>query len=160
MPRRRKESYQRKITPDPVYGSELVEKMINVVMWRGKKSVARTIVYAAIEELAKKHSGDKQKAIEMFNNAFERVVPAVEVRSRRVGGSVYQIPRTVSPLRARALALRWIISAAASRSDKSMGLRLAHELMDAHEGRGGAIKKKTDVHRMAEANRAFSHYAW
>lgn len=160
MPRRKKAEFQRVITPDPVYGSELVEKMINVVMWRGKKSVARAIVYKAIEELAKKQGGSNEKALDMFNKAFERVVPTVEVRSRRVGGSVYQIPRMVAPNRARALALRWVIGAAAERSDKDMGTRLARELMDAFEGRGGAIKKKTDVHRMAEANRAFSHFAW
>jgi len=160
MPRRKKTEFTREIGVDPCYGSELVQKFINVVMWRGKKNVARKIVYDALEMLAKRTSGDKEKALAYFIKAFNQIVPSVEVRSRRVGGSVYQIPREVAPNRARALAMRWLINAAASRPDKTMGERLAKELMDAHEGRGNAIKKKLDVHRMAEANRAFSHYAW
>jgi small subunit ribosomal protein S7 len=110
--------------------------------------------------LTKKFSGDKGKAVELFNRSFQQIVPIVEVRSRRVGGSVYQIPREVSFERGRALALRWIIGAAKARSNKTMGERLAYELIDASEGRGVAVKKKADVHRMAEANRAFSHYSW
>lgn len=160
MPRRKKASFKRDIGVDPLYGSELVQKLINVVMWRGKKNAARTIVYDALAVLTKKSNGDKDKALELFNKAFNNIVPAVEVRSRRVGGSVYQIPRPVEQGRAQALGIRWLISAASSRSDKTMGLRLAHELLDANEGRGGGVKKKMDVHRMADANRAFSHYAW
>lgn len=107
-----------------------------------------------------KKAGDQNKGLDLFYKALDQLMPAVEVRPRRVGGSVYQIPKEVAPNRARALAMRWLISAAAERSDKTMGLRLAHELLDAAEGRGSAAKKRSDVHRMAEANRAFSHYAW
>lgn len=160
MPRRKKENYLRDIGVDPRFGSALVQKFINVVMWRGKKNAARSIVYGAIDELAKKVKGDDRKALEMFQKAFDAAVPVVEVRSRRVGGSVYQIPVEVPQRRAQSLAMRWLIDGAASRPDKTMAQRLAHELMDAHEGRGGAVKKKADVQRMAEANRAFSHYAW
>lgn len=160
MPRRKKTEFTREIGPDPIYGSELVQKFINVVMWRGKKNVARRIVYDALDVLAKKLNGDKEKALAYFNEAFRQIIPSVEVRSRRVGGSVYQIPREVVPRRARSLAMRWLINVAAARPGKTMGERLAKELMEAHEGRGNAVKKKLDVHRMAEANRAFSHYAW
>ena len=160
MPRRKKTEFTRDIGVDPIYGSELIQKFINVVMWRGKKSVARDIVYGALDILTKKLSGDKDKALAYFSDAFRQLIPSVEVRSRRVGGSVYQIPREVAPQRARSLAMRWLINAAAARPDKTMAERLAKELMEAHEGRGNAIKKKLDVHRMADANRAFSHYAW
>ena len=161
MPRRKKiETFKRVISPDPVYGSALLQKLINVVMWRGKKNAARTIVYDAMDVLVAKAKGDKEKALALFNSAFEQIMPVVEVRARRVGGSVYQIPMEVKSDRRQSLAMRWLISAASTRSDKTMGKRLAHELLDAVEGRGIAIKKKTDVHRMAEANRAFSHYAW
>ncbi len=156
----KREDFTRDIGVDPRFSSALVQKFINVVMWRGKKNTARNIVYGAIEELAKKAKGDERKAIEMFNKAFDTVVPVVEVRSRRVGGSVYQIPVEVPKKRAQSLAMRWLIEGAAARPDKTMALRLAHELLDAYEGRGAALKKKTDVQRMAEANRAFSHYAW
>lgn len=162
MPRRKKEgvSFKRDVGVDTRYGSPVIQKLINVVMWRGKKNAARTIVYDAIDVLIKKSNGDKNKALELFFRALDQLVPHVEVRPRRVGGSVYQIPMEVNPDRARALAMRWLIGAAKERSDKTMGIRLAHELLDAVEGRGGAVKKKIDVHRMAEANRAFSHYAW
>lgn len=160
MPRRKKKDFTREIGVDPIYGSELIQKFINVVMWRGKKSTARKIVYDSLDVLAKKVNGDKDKALAYFNEAFKQLIPAVEVRSRRVGGSVYQIPREVAPKRARSLAMRWLLTASAARPDRTMGERLAKELMEAHEGRGNAIKKKLDVHRMAEANRAFSHYAW
>lgn len=161
MPRRKKEAAQKRIIGvDPVYGSELVQKLINVVMWRGKKNAARTIVYDALDILTKKAQGDKNKALELFNKSFGQLMPAVEVRARRVGGSVYQIPREVAPDRARALAMRWLIGAAKVRTGETMGIRLAHELLDAYEGRGTAVKKKADVHRMAESNRAFSHFAW
>ncbi len=159
MPRRKSVNLRRIIEPDVRYGSREVEKLINIVMWRGKKSAARKIVYDALEVLVKK-AGDPEKGLDLFYKALDQLMPAVEVRPRRVGGSVYQIPKEVAPNRARALAMRWLISAASERSDKTMGLRLAHELLEASEGRGAAAKKKSDVHRMAEANRAFSHYAW
>lgn len=160
MPRRKSVNYKRDIGVDLKYGSELVQKFINVIMNQGKKSIARTIMYDAIDVLIKKNNGDKEQGLKTFYRAFENVVPTVEVKPRRVGGSVYQIPAEVRPNRARALAIRWVIAASKSRSDKTMGQRLAQELLEAHEGRGAAVKKKADVHRMAEANRAFSHYAW
>ncbi|HLB40206.1 MAG TPA: 30S ribosomal protein S7 [Candidatus Babeliales bacterium] len=160
MPRRKSVNFVREIGKDPIYGSEVLQKLINVVMERGKKSIARQIVYEAMEQLAKKVAGDREQALMAFDKAFAQVVPAIEVRPRRVGGSVYQIPTQVRPARARALALRWLVQAAAERSDKSMGLRLGRELLDAVEGRGNAVKKKMDVHKMAESNRAFSHYSW
>lgn len=159
MPRRKTTNFVRLIGGDIRYNSELVQKLINVVMERGKKEVARKIVYEAMTALEKK-SGSPDKAVVLFNKAFQSIVPIVEVRPRRVGGSVYQVPMAVNPQRARSLALRWLIEAAAARPAKTMGQRLAQELLDAVEGRGGAIKKRTDVHKMAEANRAFSHYAW
>lgn len=160
MSRRKAVSYKREITPDERFGSELVQKLINVVMWRGKKNVARRIVYEAIDVLIKRNGGDANKGLNAFYKAFEQLIPAVEVRPRRVGGSVYQIPMEVRPDRARALAIRWLIDASKSRNDKTMGMRLANELSELVDGRGNAIKKKVEVHRMAEANRAFSHYAW
>jgi len=160
MPRRKTVNLKREIGVDLKFQSPLIQKFINVVMKQGKKSIARTIVYDALDVLVKKSSGDKDKGLKMFERAFENVVPVIEVRPRRVGGSVYQIPVEVRADRANALAMRWLIAAAQSRSDKTMGLRLAQELVEAYEGRGVAVKKKADVHRMAEANRAFSHYAW
>jgi small subunit ribosomal protein S7 len=160
MPRRRSVNLQRDIGVDPRYKSPLVQKLINVIMERGKKNVARTIVYDALEVLVKKSNGNQEKGLDLFYKAFDNMIPAIEVRPRRVGGSVYQIPMEVQENRARALAMRWLVSSAADRSDKTMGLRIAHELLDAVENRGGAVKKKSDVHRMAESNRAFSHYAW
>ena len=159
MPRRKTELVARNIVADPVYQSELVTRFVNVIMSRGKKNAARTIMYEALEMLESK-VGSKEKALELFYKAYNNVVPLIEVRPRRVGGSVYQIPREVGEQRARSLALRWLKDAAASRSDKSMGLRLGSELIEASEERGGAFKKKLDVHKMAEANRAFSHFAW
>jgi small subunit ribosomal protein S7 len=161
MPRRKREGLKkREIGNDPVYGSELVQKFINVVMDQGKKSIARKIVYDALKIMGEKVGGNKEKTLELFSHSFEQIMPLIEVRPRRVGGSVYQIPVEVGYHRGRALAMRWVIDAASSRTDKTMGLRLARELMEASEGRGNAVKKKLDVHRMAEANRAFSHYAW
>jgi small subunit ribosomal protein S7 len=160
MPRRKAVNFVRPIVPDARYGSESVEKLINVVMWRGKKNAARTIVYDALDVLVKKAGGDKEKGLNLFHKALDQLIPFIEVRPRRVGGSVYQIPMEVAPHRGRALAMRWLIGAAKTRADKTMGIRLAHELLDAVEGRGSAIKKKMDVHKMAEANRAFSHFAW
>ena len=159
MPRRKKVIKRRDVGLDPVYQSETIQKLINIVMWRGKKNAASKIVYDALALLEKK-SGSKEGALDVFHKSYEQVMPLVEVRSRRVGGSNYQIPREVNPARARSLAIRWIIQAAKARSDKTMGLLLGAELLEAAEGRGGAVKKKLDVHKMAEANRAFSHYAW
>jgi small subunit ribosomal protein S7 len=160
MSRRKGIDYQRDVGVDERYQSALVQKLINVVMWRGKKNAARTIVYDALDQIIKKSGGNKEKGLEVFYRALDQLIPAIEVRARRVGGSVYQIPREVQPRRANALAIRWLISAAAARSNKTMGERLAYELIDAAEGRGNAFKKKLDVHRMAEANRAFSHFSW
>ena len=161
MPRRSKGTFKREIGVDLRFKSSLIQKFINVVMRKGKKNVARDVVYGAIDILAAKAAGgDEKQALKFFAEAFEKVVPFVEVRSRRVGGSVYQIPREVRSDRGRALAMRWIISAAKVRSNKTMAERLAFEMMDAHAGRGNAFKKKLDVHRMAEASRAFAHYAW
>jgi small subunit ribosomal protein S7 len=159
MPRKKKELVKRVIGVDPVYQSELVQRFINSVMRCGKKNVARKIVYEALEMLEKKY-GTQEKALSVMHKAYNNIMPIIEVRSRRVGGSVYQIPREVDEGRGRSLALRWLIEAAAERSDKSMGLRIGNEIMDAIEERGGAFKKKLDVHKMAEANRAFSHFAW
>src|SRR3989304_7946452 len=155
MPRRRKEGYTREIGVDPRFSSAAIQKLINIVMCRGKKNTARRIVYGALDQLIKK-AGDEKRALEIFHKAYEQIVPIVEVRPRRVGGSVYQIPVEVPRKRAQSLAMRWLIEGAACRSGKTMAIRLAHELSDAAEGRGSAVKKKSDVQRMAEANRAFS----
>ena len=159
MPRRGSGGFKRDIGADFKCQSELVQKFVNVIMQRGKKGAARKIVYTALDGLSKKYGGP-DKGLEAFIKGFEEVIPRVEVRSRRVGGSVYQVPVEVRPERARALAMRWIIGAAKTRTGKTMGDRLFQELLEAAEGRGTAVKKKLDVHRMAEANRAFSHYAW
>ena len=160
MPRRRRVEFIRDVGTDPKYNSALIQKLINVVMRCGKKDIARTIVYQAMDLLVKKTNGDEKKALELFHRAFDQVAPFIEVRSRRVGGSTYQIPREVSEKRRKALAFRWLVAAAKTRSDKTMGLRLGRELLDACELKGGAVKKRADVQRMADANRAFSHYAW
>ena len=160
MPRRRKEDYSRDIGVDLGGRRIIKKKLINIVMWRGKKNTARRIVYGAMDELVKKNKGDEKKALELFKKAYDDIIPVVEVRARRVGGSVYQVPVEVRSKRAQSLALRWLIDGAASRGDKTMSLRLAYELMDAAEGRGAAVKKRSDVQRMAEANRAFSHFAF
>ncbi len=160
MPRRKVKEHVREVGMDPIYGSELIQRMINVIMERGKKNVARAIMYEAMGVLVKKANGDKEKALDLFIRAFDQIVPSVEVRPRRVGGSVYQIPVEVYDKRARSLALRWIVGAARARTNKTMGQRLGYELLDASEGRGNAIKKKQEMHKMAESNRAFAHYAW
>jgi small subunit ribosomal protein S7 len=156
MPRRR-EVPKREILPDPKFGSEALAKFINTVMRSGKKSTAERIVYGALNQIADRTKGDP---IEVFGQAMENVRPLVEVKSRRVGGATYQVPVEVRPSRQNALAMRWVVDAAHARGEKSMGARLAGELMDAAEKRGAAIKKREDVHRMAEANKAFSHYRW
>lgn len=160
MPRRKSVNLVRDIGVDPRFGSDVVQKFINILMERGKKSLARKLVYEAFDLLAQKVDGDEKRALAIFDKAIAQVKPFIEVRSRRVGGGVYQIPTEVRSERARALALRWIKESAFKRSDKTMGKKLAQELFEASEGHGNAVKKKTDVHRMAEANRAFSHYAW
>lgn len=154
---RRKQAEKRVILPDPKFGSELLAKFVNMVMESGKKSVAEGIVYGALDQIAAKKNGDP---VEFLGKALDNVRPMVEVKSRRVGGATYQVPVEVRPVRQTALAMRWTIEAARSRAEKSMPMRLAGELMDAAENRGAAVKKREDVHRMAEANKAFSHYRW
>jgi small subunit ribosomal protein S7 len=156
MPRRR-EVPKREITPDPKYRSETVAKFISVVMKSGKKAAAEKIVYGALNTMAER---SKKDPIEMFNQALSNVRPLVEVKSRRVGGATYQVPVEVRSGRQTALAMRWVVEAARGRSGKSMAARMADELMDAADKRGNAVKKREDVHRMAEANKAFSHYRW
>ena len=156
MPRRR-EVAQRKILPDPKFGSELLAKFINVVMVGGKKSIAESIVYGALDTISEK-SGKEHLAL--FEEALEHIRPDVEVKSRRVGGATYQVPVEVRPARGNALAMRWLVEAARKRHEKTMASRLAGEMMDAVENKGTAVKKREDVHRMAEANKAFSHFRW
>jgi small subunit ribosomal protein S7 len=154
MPRRR-EIPKREVLPDPKYTSQDVSKFINVLMTGGKKSVAERIIYGALDQLRKKSN---KEPLEVFTQALNNVKPMVEVKSRRVGGANYQVPVEVRPVRRMALAMRWIRDAARGRGEKSMQARLASELAEASEGRGGAMKKREEVHRMAEANKAFSHY--
>jgi small subunit ribosomal protein S7 len=154
---RRKSADRRTILPDPKFGSEKLAKFMNMVMERGKKSVAEGIVYEALDAIAAKRGGD---AMETLDKALDNVRPMVEVKSRRVGGATYQVPVEVRPTRQQALAMRWLIEAARTRTEKSMPMRLAGELMDASENRGSAVKKREEVHRMADANKAFAHYRW
>ncbi len=143
--------------PEPKFGSQTLAKFINIVMVNGKKSVAERIVYGALDQVATKTKNDP---VETFGKALDNVRPVVEVKSRRVGGATYQVPVEVRPPRRMALAMRWLVDAARKRSEKSMGMRLAGEILDASENRGGAVKKREETHRMAEANKAFSHYRW
>ena len=154
MPRRR-EIPKREILPDPKYASQDVSKFINVLMTGGKKSVAERIIYGALETIKQRSA---KEPLEVFNQALSNVKPMVEVKTRRVGGANYQVPVEVRPIRRMALAMRWLRDAARGRGEKSMQQRLASELSEAAEGRGGAMKKREEVHRMAEANKAFSHY--
>lgn len=154
MPRRR-EVPKRDILPDPKFGNVEVSKFVNVLMTSGKKSVAERIIYGAFDQIKNKSGKDP---LEIFASAVNNVKPVVEVKSRRVGGANYQVPVEVRPSRRVALSMRWIREAARKRSEKSMGQRLANELLEAAEGRGAAMKKREEVHRMAEANKAFSHY--
>ncbi len=156
MPRRR-EVPQRTVLPDPKFGDDTLAKFINVLMLDGKKSVAERIVYGALDQVASK---TKEDPVEIFTRALDNVRPEVEDKSRRVGGATYQVPVEVRPRRRTALAMRWIVDAARRRGEKSMGIRLANELMEAADSRGTAVKKREDTHRMAEANKAFSHYRW
>lgn len=154
MPRRRVPA-KREILPDPKYGNQTLAKFMNHVMVSGKKSVAENIVYGALERIQERTSGDP---LAVFDAALEAIAPSVEVKSRRVGGATYQVPVEVRPSRRTALAMRWLVDSARKRGEKSMAMRLAGELMDAAEGRGAAVRKREDTHRMAEANRAFAHY--
>jgi small subunit ribosomal protein S7 len=171
---RRKAAIKRTILPDPLFGSQLIARFINVVMRNGKKAVAEKIVYGALEKVAVSKGGKekgksvsiradeslREKALELFDKALDAVRPIVEVRPRRVGGANYQIPMEVRPGRGTTLAMRWLIKFAAKRGEKSMALRLAGEILDAIAGKGGAIKQRETVHSMAKANQAFAHFRW
>jgi small subunit ribosomal protein S7 len=148
---------RREVTTDSVFGSDLVQKFINSMMWDGKRSTAQRIFYGAMDQIAQKTNDDPLKA---FKKAIENVKPVLEVKTRRVGGANYQVPVEVNPFRRQSLAIRWLLLYARTRSGKTMTDKLAEELMDASNARGGAMKKKEDVHRMAEANKAFAHYRW
>jgi small subunit ribosomal protein S7 len=155
MPRRRVVA-KRDVLPDPKFGSQILAKFMNMVMVSGKKSVAERIVYGALDTVAERTGASDP--IEVFQKALDTIRPMVEVKSRRVGGATYQVPVEVRAVRQQALAMRWLVDAARGRGEKSMPLRLAGEIADAAEGKGSAVKKREDVHRMAEANKAFSHY--
>lgn len=154
---RRHRAVKREINPDPKYGDLIVGKFMNNLMYEGKKSVAEGIVYGAFDRV---HEKAKQSPLDVFHTALENIMPSVEVRSRRVGGATYQVPVEVRAERRQALAIRWLISAARGRNEQTMKERLAGELLDASHNRGSAVKKREDTHRMAEANKAFSHYRW
>ncbi len=154
---RRRVAARREILPDPKFGSILLTKFVNMIMQDGKKAVAERIIYGALDQISDKKGGDP---LEALDGAMDNVRPMVEVKSRRVGGATYQVPVEVRAKRRDSLAMRWLIEAARKRSEKSMALRLAGELMDASEQRGSAVRKREDTHRMAEANKAFSHYRW
>ncbi len=156
MPRRR-EVPKRSVLPDPIYGNELVNRLVNKLMWAGKKSLAHRVFYEAMKLIEERTGEDPLK---VFKQAVENAKPFMETKSRRVGGSTYQVPIEVSPRRRTALGLRWIIKSARSRGEKTIAECLAGELMDAANHRGGAVKKKEEVHRMAESNKAFAHYRW
>ncbi|NGO55123.1 30S ribosomal protein S7 [Allomesorhizobium camelthorni] len=154
---RRHSAEKREINPDPKFGDLIVTKFMNAVMYHGKKSVAETIVYSALDQVQAK---TKQEPVTVFHQALDNVAPHVEVRSRRVGGATYQVPVDVRPERRQALAIRWLITAARNRNETTMVERLSGGLMDAANNRGTAVKKREDTHKMAEANRAFAHYRW
>ena len=154
---RRRRPEKREVLPDPRFGDVILTKFMNSVMYEGKKSVAESIVYGALDAV---EARTKRDPIGMFHDALNNIRPGIEVRSRRVGGATYQVPVEVRPERSQALAIRWLIGAARNRSEKTMAARLSGELMDAANNRGNAVKKREDSHRMAEANRAFSHYRW
>lgn len=156
MPRRRVVA-KREVLPDPKFSSQTLAKFINIVMVDGKKSTAEKIVYGALDIVSDKKTGD---ALDVFEKALDNIRPSVEVKSRRVGGSTYQVPVEVRPARQNALAMRWLVEYARKRGEKSMRQRLAGEMIDAVDNRGAAVKKREDVHKMAEANKAFSHYRW
>ena len=154
---RRRKADKRDIIPDPKFGDVVLTKFMNSIMQEGKKSVAERIVYGALDQMEKK---TKQNPVELFHEALRNVMPALEVRSRRVGGATYQVPVEVRSDRRQALGIRWLITAARDRNEKTMTERLSAELLDASNNRGNAVKKREDTHRMAEANRAFAHYRW
>jgi len=154
---RRRVAAKRNVIPDPRFGSEMLTKFMNMVMRDGKKSVAEKIVYGALDTIAEK---GHEESLEVLSKALENIQPRVEVKSRRVGGATYQVPVEVRPSRRVALSMRWLIDAARKRNERTMAAKLAGELLDAFEGRGSAVKKREDTHRMAEANKAFSHYRW
>jgi small subunit ribosomal protein S7 len=156
MPRRRVVA-KREVLPDPKFHNQVIAKFINHVMVSGKKAVAERIVYGALDRVNARDGADP---VEIFEKALDAIAPMVEVKSRRVGGATYQVPVEVRPSRRNALAMRWLVDSARSRSEKSMAARLAGELMDAADGRGSAVKKREDTHRMAEANKAFAHYRY
>ena len=157
---RRRRNIKREITPDPVYHDTTVAQFINKLMFDGKKSLSQKVLYSALKEFGKKVSDKDKELLDIFKQSIENCKPALEVRSRRVGGATYQVPVEVRPSRRLALAIRWIIKYSRERGEKTMILRLASEFFDAYNNRGHSIKKKEDVHRMAEANKAFSHYNW
>ena len=157
---RRAQAPVREILPDPKYSNLMLAKFMNVIMKSGKKSAAERIIYGALDRIAEKTGKKGPDAIEVLSTALDNVKPVVEVKSRRVGGATYQVPVEVRATRRQTLAMRWVIDAARARSEKSMAFRLAHELMDAAESRGAAVRKREDTHRMAEANKAFAHYRW
>ncbi|MGB5209888.1 MAG: 30S ribosomal protein S7 [Gammaproteobacteria bacterium] len=157
---RRAQAPKRATLPDPRFGSQMLAKFMNMIMESGKKSVAERIIYGAIDSIAERRKIASEQAVDVLEQALENVKPAVEVKSRRVGGATYQVPVEVRQVRRQTLAMRWVIDAARKRSEKSMAQRLANELMEASENRGSAVKKREDTHRMAEANKAFSHYRW
>jgi small subunit ribosomal protein S7 len=157
---RRAQAPVREILPDPKFNNVMLAKFMNVVMKSGKKSAAERIIYGALDRITEKTGRAGDQAIEVLSQALENVKPVVEVKSRRVGGATYQVPIEVRATRRQTLAMRWVIEAARDRSEKSMAFRLAHELMDAAENRGAAVRKREDTHRMAEANKAFAHYRW
>jgi small subunit ribosomal protein S7 len=157
---RRAQAPKRTILPDPRFNNEMLAKFMNMIMISGKKSAAEHIIYGAIDSIADRKKIPAEEAVSVLETALENVKPAVEVKSRRVGGATYQVPIEVRPVRRQTLAMRWVIEAARKRSEKSMAMRLANELIEASENRGTAVKKREDTHRMAEANKAFAHYRW
>ena len=157
---RRAQAPKRTILPDPRFNNEMLAKFMNMIMISGKKSAAEHIIYGAIDTIADRRKIPAEEAVSVLETALENVKPAVEVKSRRVGGATYQVPIEVRPVRRQTLAMRWVIDAARKRSEKSMSMRLANELLEASENRGTAVKKREDTHRMAEANKAFAHYRW
>ncbi len=154
---RKKRAIRRRVTPDPKFGDELISRFVNSVLQDGKKNIARSIVYDALEQIGQK---TEKNPLDIFKKAVDNASPLIEVRARRVGGATYQVPTEVRLERRTALAIRWLINYAQERSDKSMSQKLAAELLAASSGEGGAVKKKEDVHRMAEANKAFAHFRW
>ncbi len=157
---RRAQAPVREILPDPKFNNLMLAKFMNVIMKSGKKSAAERIIYGALDRIAEKTGKKGPESIEVLSQALDNVKPMVEVKSRRVGGATYQVPVEVRSTRRQTLAMRWMIEAARARSEKSMAFRLAHELLDAAENRGSAVRKREDTHRMAEANKAFAHYRW